>query len=279
MTVDKGNRHIVLFSGGFDSTLVLANLVREASESDEPRRIIALSINHNLTGVHKLRREYESQCLIIRALREKYPKVPILHETISITSDWNIGDTSNSTGLSQPILWACNVLPLLEDNDTLYTGYLQYDQVMLHMDNLNNLFKAALAIQENKKVYVEYPLKYFTKAHVLKQLFSNYEYLIQYCISCENDLAEYKVCGSCTPCITLKDALLSLWLNESSDISNKAYNMLKQLFNLNLAVIADDEIVTKASNDDISTNQDSSSNDMPTEDAVDLLSDYERCAD
>ena len=71
-TLEKGNRKIVLFSGGFDSTLVLAKLI---SEAEEGTKVYAVSIEHNLTGMQKLRREYESQLLILRELRRQFPNL------------------------------------------------------------------------------------------------------------------------------------------------------------------------------------------------------------
>ena len=134
-TLEKGNRKIVLFSGGFDSTLVLARLVKETEDNST---VYAVTIDHNLTGTQKLRREYESQLLILRELRKQFPKVKIEHEVIHVESNWITGDSDNSRGLAQPILWLCNIIPLLEYKDTLYLGYNQNDQAMLHEENINN---------------------------------------------------------------------------------------------------------------------------------------------
>ena len=136
MNVEIGNRKIVLFSGGFDSTLVLARLIKEAEAGTS---VCAVTIDHSLTGTQKLRREYESQLLILRELRKQYSKIKIEHEVIHIESNWISGEPYNSRGLAQPILWLCNIIPLLEDKDTLYLGYNQNDQAILHEANINTL--------------------------------------------------------------------------------------------------------------------------------------------
>lgn len=233
MEIEKGNRKIVLFSGGFDSTLVLARLVKEAEDNTS---VCAVTIDHNLTGTQKLRREYESQLLILRELRKQYPKIKIEHEVIHIESNWISGDSYNSTGLAQPILWLCNIIPLLKDKDTLYLGYNKDDQAILHETNINNLISAACQIQEGKIIYTHWPLKYFSKTEVLKTLIEEFPYLVDLCTSCEAIRYEgEKVCGECVPCTHLKEALLNISLN-NNDIGEKAKEMLKSRFGITVSV-------------------------------------------
>lgn len=239
MIDNSQKRKLVLFSGGFDSTLVLAKLVSEAKDHET---ICAVSINHSLTGVQKLRREYESQLLILRALRKKYPKIHVEHEVVNITSNWICGDTTNSRGLAQPILWLCNILPLLKDGDQIYVGYNLSDQANLHTDNINNLIYAACSIQEGKKVELLYPLKYYDKTEIIKSLIIDFDYLLDLCVSCESLVYEgEKVCGDCTPCTHLKQALMHLSLDarQYADVANR---MLKELFGLNLSVTYDSQL-------------------------------------
>lgn len=232
-STDQVNRQIVLFSGGFDSTLVLARLVKEAEENST---ICAITIDHNLTGVQKLRREYESQLLILRELRKQFPKINIEHEVIKVESNWISGDTYNSKGLAQPILWLCNTIPLLKDKDTIYLGYNQNNQAILHEENINNLLKAACKIQEDKIIYTHYPLKYFSKTDVLRTLIEEFPYLVDLCTSCEAVIYEgEKVCGECTPCTHLKETLFSISLN-NTETGEKAKQMLKSMFGLTITV-------------------------------------------
>lgn len=235
--LDKGNRKIVLFSGGFDSTLVLARLVKEA---DEGSTVYAVTIDHNLTGVEKLRREYESQILILRELRKQFPKVKINHEVIHVASEWISGEAYNSLGLSQPILWVCNLIPLLEEKDTIYFGYNHDDAAILFEEDINNFVKAACRIQEDKTIYTHYPIKHYSKTMVLKTLIQEFSYLVEFCISCESTFYEgEKVCGNCEPCKNLKQALLNLTLD--SEVEEWATRLLKQLFGLIVAITYDTE--------------------------------------
>lgn len=248
MSLDlPSERAVVLFSGGFDSTLVLADLVSSVSDTDV---IYAVSIQHNLTGMQKLRREYESQLLILRELRKRFPKVKIEHEVITVESNWISGDTSSSTGLAQPILWLCNLIPLLQKGDVVYVGYNKDDQAIVQLDNITNLLKAACAIQENKKLSVEYPLKYASKIDVLRRMVSDYPYLLDLCTSCESMIyAGEAVCGECVPCRHLKEALMLISL-DSDKHAEVAKEMLLNRFGLKVSVTNVKE-ETKVSDDSI----------------------------
>ena len=238
MEIEKGNRKIILFSGGFDSTLVLARLVKEAAYNST---VCAVTIDHNLTGVQKLRREYESQLLILRELRKQYPKIKIEHEVIHVESNWISGNSYNSSGLSQPILWLCNIIPLLKDEDTLYLGYNQNDQAILHEANINNLISAACQIQEGKVIHTHYPLKYFSKTEVLKTLIEEFPYLVDLCTSCESTRYEgEKLCGECIPCTHLKEALFNLTLN-NNEVGERAKEMLRAHFGITVSVAYESE--------------------------------------
>lgn len=213
-TVEKGDRAILLFSGGFDSTLVLADMCNCAKPGS---KIYAVSIDHNITGTHKLRREYESQLLILRELRKMYPDITIHHEIIKVESNWYLSDSMNARGLSQPIFWICNIIPFLEEGDCLHIGYNQDDQAILHEQDIRNMFSAALRIQEDKHVELHFPIKYLDKTEVIERLLTIYSSVAQYCISCEADYYNSgKLCGECIPCKHIKQALLNISLNNES---------------------------------------------------------------
>ena len=228
------SRQVLLFSGGYDSTYLLAKLVSEASSDDT---IVAVTVKHNLTGVAKLRREYESQIMTIRALREHYPDVNIVHEIIRIESEWQCGDTYNSKGLAQPLLWLCNIVPLIEDNDVVHCGYIKDDQAIIHLDDLKALWDIMMKLQWDKKIGLEFPLKYCSKTDIVKLLLERFDYLINNCVSCENvGYDASKVCGECTPCEHLKTALLSCSIDHNPDVAAKGKEMLERLFNLKVSV-------------------------------------------
>lgn len=235
-------RKLLLFSGGFDSTLLLADLVSNANEKEDT--ITAFSFYYGITGESKLRREWESQLLILRELKRLYPKVNLKHEIIEIKFDYGREYLQNVKGLTQPIFWITNIIPFLENGDKVYLGYIREDQAILQENNIYDLFNAANRIQENKDINLNFPLKYYDKCDVIKNLIINYPSLLEYCISCEN--AGYAglnvVCGECTPCVHLKQALVKLSATHyDSKISDKANQLLKDLFKIKVSITTIDE--------------------------------------
>jgi 7-cyano-7-deazaguanine synthase in queuosine biosynthesis len=225
-------RKIVSFSGGFDSTLVLADLCREASKGEV---IQAVSFLCNITGSGKNHREHESQILIINELRKLYPDIVIKHETISISTCYSVGDAYNNKGLAQPILWMCNLIPLLKDEDEVYFGYIHGDDFYHFQQHAIDLFNAGCALQDNKDIKLMLPLRFTPKNEVLRILSKNYPSLFDYCISCESEsYSGNKVCGNCTPCRHLKEGLLAMMLDDF--VQDFASKKLKELFDLNVSV-------------------------------------------
>lgn len=223
-------RKVLLYSGGFDSTLVLARMFQDAREDDE---ICAISIVHSLTGMSKHRREYESQILCVRALQEHYPHVNFQHEIIRVESEWSIGSCSNSRGLAQPILWLCNIIPLLSSGDEVHLGYIHNDDAALVEGKIRELWKAALRIQNDKNIELVFPIKYLHKEDVVRELIQNFDYLFNYCVSCEDiDYNGTRVCGKCIPCGHLKNALLMCCVHYDDYVSNRAREALRTLFNI-----------------------------------------------
>lgn len=240
--LEKGNRQVLLFSGGFDSTLVLADMCNSAKAGST---IYAVTIDHNITGTQKLRREYESQLLILRQLRKQYSDITIHHEIIKVESNWTVGDAVNCRGLSQPIFWVCNILPFLEDNDSLYIAYNKEDQAILHEQNIREMFSSALKIQECKNVELYFPIKYFEKTEVIERLLTNYLDIAQYCVSCEADFYNRgKLCGECVPCKHLKQALFNISLNNES-LRETVNEWLSSLFGIVFDIRKVDDISTE----------------------------------
>lgn len=234
---------VVLFSGGFDSTYALAELCRTATADD---KIIAVSFQHNLTGACKNHRECEQQCRIIGAIRHEYPNVKLNYEVIRIESLWSVGSTFNCRGLSHPIFWSCNLIPLLADNDAVYFGYIKGDDAIQHVDKIRELFYDACAIQEYKNIQVEFPNIHFDKVDVIYKLLKDYPWLVDLCISCESeDYNGLHVCGYCVPCQHLKRALVQLLISDDEDVTKWAEAKYMQLFGKSVSVESDKREETK----------------------------------
>lgn len=239
-------RKIVAYSGGYDSTLTLANLMDSANSDDE---IVAVSIVHYNTGEAKLRREQESRIITVDRLREMYPKIKLSTMEIMVNVPWRLGDGANNRGLSQPIFWVCNLIPLVKDGDEVYLSYIKDDQAMIHMSDIFRMWNSALKIQDNKNVKLIIPNRYLTKQDVFRNMFMKYPNLVDSCISCESlDYQGRKsVCGYCEPCRHTKMALTNLVINESGSVRRDARSLLFDLFGIEIKVdhpdyLSEDEV-------------------------------------
>lgn len=229
-------RRVLLFSGGYDSTCLLAELCEEALKDGS--EICCVTIQHNLTGVEKLNRESAAQEAILNELTSRYPYVNISHEVIKIESNWNVGSTYENKGLAQPIFWACNLIPLLNSDDYVYFGYIQGDQAPAVKQHIVDMIQAGCKIQDDKKIKVLFPYEYFTKDQVLKILFDKYPYLVELCTSCEGMHSDHSACGRCVPCTHLKQALVGMIVsNDYSKYEQRAARkLLRKLFGINVRV-------------------------------------------
>lgn len=230
-------RRICLFSGGYDSTLLLANIVEECNKNPDEEEVLAITIKNNLTGEAKNRREESAQILILHELRNRFPKVKIEHEVIKIESEWKMFVGNPNRGLAQPLLWMTNVLPLIHEGDMVYMGYLKDDDVGAYIPHIKEFWNSALQIQDGKKVELVLPYKTYNKPTVLKCLLNDFDYLFDLCTSCEGlGYHSSEVCGMCIPCEHLKSALIQLCVNTNSSIRQKAMIVLKDKFGFTINV-------------------------------------------
>lgn len=228
-------RKILAYSGGYDSTYTLIRLLEEADEDDE---IIAVSLVHYLTGEAKLHREHESQIITIDKLRSIFKNRKFTHLEIAISIPWEVGSVRNVRGLSQPVFWISNIIPLIENGDAVYLGYIQDDQAMTHLHDIHQMWDAALAINGNKDVKLLLPNQYLPKTDVIKYLLQKYPEVFDSCVSCEsvNYNSRSKVCGECVPCQHTKMTLMSLAINNYGSVRDKAIAILRDKYNIGFEV-------------------------------------------
>lgn len=247
-------RKIVSFSGGFDSTLALVYTLQFSSELDE---IICLSIYHKLTGVSKLDKEREARKKIIEYLTKRYNNLNLKTYELEVDLKWESNDYSNNRGLSQPIFWICNIAPFIADDDMVILGYIKDDQAPAKIESMKRMWNAAMEIQNNKLTKLEFPLLMHSKTEVIKDLLRLCPDLLDLCFSCESLDHDSSVCGRCDPCNHLKSALVSLICYEPRSIADKAREILKSRFDLEIEVKYPEYAVNDS--DIISIDEDSTS--------------------
>ena len=245
---------VVSWSGGFDSTLLLLKLL------SQNRSVVAVTVEHEMTGEYKNGKERKAREHVLNWIASHIPqarlecivqKVPSYTSNLYSSSNCCVDNASvsqkykpNSWGshpmqcVCQPVFWACNIIPLLPQRCELCFGYIESDHSLNYktelIDSIVNLGKICC-----KTLDVTFPLMFYTKSEVLRELKKDFEGVMDLVYSCEqlgSNTATSNHCGLCHPCIELRDALVDLSLSPASSRSEKSYweTLLRSWFGITL---------------------------------------------
>lgn len=199
-------KHYVIWSGGCDSTAVLHEVAKQ--HSSEENHVVAISINHYLvgekTGYEKKKREDIKEVFKERGLF-------IEHHEFEVQSSTNmdIGTTDGYNSASyQPYFWITQIMPFIEHDSYIHTGYIRGDDFWMNIDRIRTLVDACASAMA-RDVHFTTPLQYERKPDVLWYLIQ--EDLIQHTWHCEKPTEKGK-CNNCVPCDTHNMALLEIGL-------------------------------------------------------------------
>lgn len=231
---------VLLWSGGFDSTLMLLNLLDTCPETD----IILLTIQSAVTGVSKLIKERTARERVLEYIKIHYSNsvtkhIKVIDQPIpKPDGQWDVASCvvkdkykprglDNVQAISQPIFWVCNAIPLLPQECVLQLGYISEDHAFIKVEDIITMIKAAGNISD-KNITVEFPMQYYSKAEVLRELMENHAEVLNLCVSCES-LTDEKHCRTCNCCIDIIKALAIL------SFENSSYrDLMKQWFDLEI---------------------------------------------
>lgn len=226
----------ILFSGGYDSTYLLNDLMKTMKADDE---LIIVSIRSNLLANDKVPREDKARRRILDYLKAKYYNCNVREEVGEINL---YGDVYNC-GLSQPLMWLPFMYLMVSDECELYLSYICDDQTITHIDDIKTILGTCKNFQRRTNVTVKFPLRYFYKRDIISRLVHEDKFLFENATSCEGEQEE-DFCGKCTPCKCLRSTLIDLICDEETTDEYRKYyeNFLAEKFN------------TKVSCEDLSDN-------------------------
>lgn len=183
---------LVLWSGGCDSTLVLLNLLKE-HRAENKGWVTTVSFNHDNIAASKESRAAR------RSLQAWFKKERYLHLHSEVTiSHSGYREVEKGDGLSQPAIWLTHALNYLKVEEDLYAGYIQSDDFWHRFDGFEMATKGLFQMI-GKKGKVYFPLQWFSKAEVIKDL--EKAKILNLCWYCESPKSG-KPCGNCPPCRT-----------------------------------------------------------------------------
>ncbi|PJZ18420.1 hypothetical protein CEW46_28660, partial [Bacillus cereus] len=191
--VDTDKPHYVIWSGGCDSTLILAEVARKYGSVNNP--IKSISLQNPFIANNKLLAEQRQRDSILGELKKR--GLHIQNTTISFSEE---GDHyyPQQNGLPQAFLWIAQSL-IYVGSDNIHFGYIRTDDFWQFK---NDVLRAIDALGDilGTNPRVNLPLQYSTKSEIIKELKAqNLYHLIWYC---ESPITDEKPCYNCTPCRT-----------------------------------------------------------------------------
>jgi len=194
--IDKSKKILILWSGGYDSTLILIEALRQGY--DVETLYIDLENNH----LKSIREIYKRQ-LIHQKLENKFSKV-IKDRVIKIL---NIKRPLST--YMQPSLWLTQSLITLEkDVDYICLGYLKYSSFWHIHDQWRIAFKTLQkCLILDKEILPLFPLEWVDKEDCHKYFKKYYSKIYSLCHTCETPVLKNSVivdCGECKSCKNLK---------------------------------------------------------------------------
>lgn len=216
---------VVMWSGGFDSTLLIAKLLREG------RKVMALTFVNEAQSREQRIKEESARDDLIPILKSLYPNgfeyystnvphtdVPVAYDKYTDYDESDVNESYQSPVLSkqrncQPVFWLGSLamyLPYIPNDSEIMFSYISSDHTLEHIDHI----KAAISNMANildKNFVVKFPLRRYVKSSVLHELYDINPKLFEACVSCEYPSFTYrKQCRICGCCIAVRNAIINL---------------------------------------------------------------------
>lgn len=188
---------LVVWSGGLDSTLILADLLRKDYHAriDEPGQeqefVRSISVNHPQVSASRILRRTRKN--LLDEFKRRGWK--LYHNEITIKHEGKYQAGSCDFSL-QPLLWLGTVFPYIWKTEKLMLGYLLTDSAS--KENMVSTFNSMRQVV-GKEASIEFPLQYESKHEVIHRMREHK--LFDLCFWCEQPKRD-QACGNCNPCRT-----------------------------------------------------------------------------
>ena len=235
--------HYILFSGGYDSTYVVASILKSIKTRKETADVHLVMVESNFSGA-KVAREVEARTKLIEHWRNQYKdygNLEIVEHKLKI--DVTEFPWGKIEGLAQPLFWLPALMSTINYVDTrrkhIYICNIAEDDEMIRVDSIRNIIyeSARLCyypdkindsiwgedepfVEKRDKVRTEdfisihFPLATFMKPKIIEAMLHNYRDEFKLVTTCEyyDELPEgHKTCGlNCKPCRDVFSACLIL---------------------------------------------------------------------
>lgn len=196
------NDHIIMWSGGCDSTLLLV----DACEAFGANHVVAVSYKYPWLDPAKCENERHHREILKAKL--KLRGYDIRHTEFDISHNKLSGAPIHvvSSGLPQSIAWLLSVPLMCVKGSIIYTGDLKSDEEIV-----KNISKVL-----DRDLEYRHPYRSISKADVIERLMYLDLYDDVWFCEIPNDVNE--ICAQCIPCKTHMQALYCLWKTSSDEM-------------------------------------------------------------
>jgi len=188
-------KHIVVWSGGMDSTLILCDLVKKGVDVE------TIVFETDLFGT--LKREFEERA---RLDIMQYLKKNIRMSKVKLDFPSDRVKGYKGGMFQQPAMIALTTV-FGEHDSIYYFGYHKGDDFFSAQYKLLKASECLLDVMGSKNIRFSFPLRFSTKEDIVNTL-ENMG-IASLCHFCEYPNTDYKMsgrCNECTPCRTYEDA-------------------------------------------------------------------------
>ena len=239
---------LFIFSGGYDSTLVLFSVFQSGTNE----KVLITSVIPDYS-FKKVEREKKAREKIIKKLAKLFPKID--YEVCEVTVSYNKRElVSPVRCLIQPITWLNGMICASSshydgtESIDVMLSYIKGDDALTHKRDLENIIQSSFNIlfmdEWRPKTRVQFPLCYHAKEDVIAELIVNAKDLYYAATTCEDPYDINDNCGICHPCMELKWALVKLaTVSLSKRVRDFAREELHERFSFDVTI---SEIETKS---------------------------------
>jgi len=186
---------IVIWSGGYDSTLLLHRELQDHKEATAWSFIMPGISQHKLHSEHVVRERYK------KYMQETLSKFKLSHQVINIGYD-NFNNIPEGC-FSQQTFWTLFSAWFAPKDSTIIFGFHKGDDFWRMHEKVDWMRTYIEQIME-KKITFEYPLQCTPKWQIVHDI-KNYG-LEENVWTCENPPIPMSECGECTTCTILRQA-------------------------------------------------------------------------
>lgn len=225
------NKHIVLWSGGCDSTLLLYELLDAYGSNN----VIAISYNYPWLDSNKAQIEHDHREAFkskMKLLGDRFAN--FTHSKFEINHN---GDSicfgGHMAGIPQALGWLFMIPMYANENSYIYAGYIKDDSFVTggFREHYTNIFESVNKLIGRNTLSLRLPYLHKSKNEIIENLILNEIY--DHSWYCEMPPTKYLPCMECHPCQTHLAALTYLSMFSKDEyvklITSRKLDQLKSI--------------------------------------------------